>query len=75
MRTNELCANDVTLAVSPSHFGVFVFVSCLFDAGDVEQTNEKWIFWEVHYAQSSHCSGNSLCFAHNPWCPGVLALQ
>ena len=44
MRTNELCANDVTLAVSPSHFGVFVFVSCLFDAGDVEQTNEKWVF-------------------------------
>lgn len=41
MRTNELCANDVTLAVSPSHFGVFVFVSCLFDAGDVEQTNGK----------------------------------
>lgn len=37
MRTNELCANDVTLAVSPSHFGVLVFGSCFFDAGDVEQ--------------------------------------
>ena len=37
MRTNELCANDVTLAVSPSHFGVLVFGSCFFDAGDGEQ--------------------------------------